>query len=213
MPELVLDGARHAVRRGEAAAVRDGAARRVPEVKAALGARGDVEWEECSDAMHGDVMKSVRSQVEKVVQQRGYVLLYQEIRDLCDGVVSMGSGTSATASCPRRPERLTDLDWDGLLAFHDAERAVGRLNAAGKKEELAGYVQRSGVLSHAVVYNGRTTQEAPMIFASTLPVMKRSSAVPCRGFDILYAVFVTTHKTGEHKTVMPDSLRLSLSCC
>ncbi|GJN26127.1 hypothetical protein PR202_gb14031 [Eleusine coracana subsp. coracana] len=243
--------------------------RRVLEVKAVLGARGDVEWEECSDAvgdaMHGDVMKSVRPQVRRFSgEQRGCCC-------------TMGSRTSVTASCPRRPdERLTDLDWDGLLAFHDAERlAVWRLNAGKEEEELAGYM-------HAVVYGvgqwvchsfsaclslcflwtegyfctnssnysqeaGRdyhlqdrhaatagclllaaawpeekahhtprmslVVQDAPMIFASTLPVMKRSSAVLRRGFDIFYVVFVTTHKTGEHKTVMPDSLRLSLSCC
>ncbi|GJM89868.1 hypothetical protein PR202_ga06093 [Eleusine coracana subsp. coracana] len=130
------------------------------EVKAALGARGDVEWEECSgavgDAMHGDVMKSVRPQVEALLLRRGTrVLLYQGIRDLRDGVVS----TEAW---------LADLHWDGLPAFQDAERAVWRLNSIGKEEEeLAGYVQRSGALSHAVVYgaghlvpadNGRAAQ-------------------------------------------------------
>uniref|UniRef100_A0A0D9Y555 Carboxypeptidase n=1 Tax=Oryza glumipatula TaxID=40148 RepID=A0A0D9Y555_9ORYZ len=109
------------------------------EVKAALGARTDVEWEDCSDtvgaAMHGDVMKSVKP---------------GGIRDLRDGVVS----TEAW---------MRELKWDGLTAFLDADRAVWRIG-----EELTGYVQRSGPLSHVVVYgaghlvpadNGRATQE------------------------------------------------------
>ena len=62
-----------------------------PEVKAALGARPDVTWEECSDAvgaaMHEDVMKSVLPEVEALLRQTR-VLLYQGIRDLRDGVVS-----------------------------------------------------------------------------------------------------------------------------
>lgn len=124
------------------------------EAKAALGARGDVGWEECSHAvgaaMHEDVMKSVRPEVESLLR-RTRVLLYQGIRDLRDGVVS----TEAW---------LSEVDWDGLCAFVDADRAVWR-DADG---ELAGYVQRSGSLSHAVVYgaghlvpadNGRAAQE------------------------------------------------------
>uniref|UniRef100_A0A0E0AAY0 Serine carboxypeptidase-like 50 n=1 Tax=Oryza glumipatula TaxID=40148 RepID=A0A0E0AAY0_9ORYZ len=107
------------------------------EVKAALGARGDVEWEECSDAvgaaMHGDVMKSVKPNVEALLRGTR-VLLYQGIRDLRDGVVS----TEAW---------MRELKWDGLAAFLDADRAVWRIG-----EELAGYVQRSGPLSHIVVY-------------------------------------------------------------
>uniref|UniRef100_A0A0E0L684 Carboxypeptidase n=1 Tax=Oryza punctata TaxID=4537 RepID=A0A0E0L684_ORYPU len=123
------------------------------EVKAALGARRDVEWEECSDAvgaaMHGDVMKSVKPEVEALLRGTR-VLLYQGIRDLRDGVVS----TEAW---------MRELEWDGLTAFLDADRAVWRVG-----EELAGYVQRSGPLSHVVVYsaghlmpadNGRAAQE------------------------------------------------------
>ncbi|CAL4901607.1 unnamed protein product [Urochloa decumbens] len=125
------------------------------EAKAALGARGDVAWEECSDAvgaaMHADGMKSVRPQVESLLR-RTRVLLYQGIRDLRDGVVS----TEAW---------LREVDWDGLRAFQDAERIVWRIPGDG---ELAGYVQRSGALSHVVVYgaghlvpadNGRAAQE------------------------------------------------------
>jgi vitellogenic carboxypeptidase-like protein len=128
------------------------------EAKAALGARGDVEWEECSGAvgaaMHENVMKSVRPQVEALLRsRRTRVLLYQGVRDLRDGVVS----TEAW---------LAGVDWDGLRAFLHADRALWRLD--GGEGELAGYVQRSGVLSHAVVYgaghlvpadNGRAAQE------------------------------------------------------
>uniref|UniRef100_A0A0E0HSJ8 Serine carboxypeptidase-like n=1 Tax=Oryza nivara TaxID=4536 RepID=A0A0E0HSJ8_ORYNI len=123
------------------------------EVKAALGARGDVEWEECSDAvgaaMHGDVMKSVKPKVEALLRGTR-VLLYQGIRDLRDGVVS----TEAW---------MRELKWDGLAVFLDADCAMWRIG-----EELAGYVQRSGPLSHVVVYgaghllpadNGHAVQE------------------------------------------------------
>uniref|UniRef100_A0A0E0PZ59 Serine carboxypeptidase-like n=1 Tax=Oryza rufipogon TaxID=4529 RepID=A0A0E0PZ59_ORYRU len=123
------------------------------EVKAALGARGDMEWEECSDAvgaaMHGDVMKSVKPKVEALLRGTR-VLLYQGIRDLRDGVVS----TEAW---------MRELKWDGLAVFLDADCAVWRIG-----EELAGYVQRSGPLSHVVVYgaghllpadNGHAAQE------------------------------------------------------
>lgn len=125
------------------------------EVKAALGARQDVVWEECNDAvgaaMHEDVMKSVKPEVEALLRQTR-VLLYQGIRDLRDGVVSQEAW-------------MKELRWGGLRAFQDADRAVWR---TGSGEELAGYVQRSGALTHAVVYgaghlvpadNGRATQE------------------------------------------------------
>ena len=125
-----------------------------PEAKAALGARGDVVWEECGDAvdaaMHADVMRSVVPQVESLLR-RTRVLLYQGIRDLRDGIVS----TEAW---------LGEVRWDGLAAFLDADRAVWRT----RDGDLAGYVQRSGALSHVVVYgaghlvpadNGRAAQE------------------------------------------------------
>jgi len=102
-------------------------------------------------AMHADVMRSVVPQVESLLR-RTRVLLYQGIRDLRDGVVS----TEAW---------LGEVRWDGLAAFLDADRAVWRTRGDG---ELAGYVQRSGALSHVVVYgaghlvpadNGRAAQE------------------------------------------------------
>ncbi|XP_002441584.1 serine carboxypeptidase-like 50 [Sorghum bicolor] len=124
------------------------------EAKAALGARGDVAWEECSDAvgaaMRGDVMRSVVPQAESLLR-RTRVLLYQGVRDLRDGVVS----TEAW---------LAGVRWDGLRAFQDAQRAVWRTGDG----ELAGYVQRSRALAHVVVYgaghlvpadNGRAAQE------------------------------------------------------
>ncbi|KAK1698544.1 hypothetical protein QYE76_015241 [Lolium multiflorum] len=130
------------------------------EAKAALGARPDVVWEECNGmvraAMHEDIMKSVKPEVEAVLRRgRTRVLLYQGIRDLRIGVVP----TEAW---------LKELQWSGLRAFQDAERAVWRIAGEGGEEELAGYVQRSGVLTQAVVYgaghlvpadNGRAAQE------------------------------------------------------
>ncbi|KAK1692752.1 hypothetical protein QYE76_009449 [Lolium multiflorum] len=129
------------------------------EVKAALRARQDVAWEECSDAvgaaMHEDVMKSVKPEVEALLRQTR-VLLYQGVRDLRDGVVSQEAW-------------IRELRWGGLQAFQDADRAVWRVTGSGDdEEELAGYVQRSGALTHVVVYgaghlvpadNGRATQE------------------------------------------------------
>jgi vitellogenic carboxypeptidase-like protein len=112
------------------------------EVKAALGARQDVVWEKCSDAvgaaMHEDVMKSVKPEVEALLRQTR-VLLYQGIRDLRDGVVSQEAW-------------MRELSWGGLRAFLDADRAVWR-TGSGEEEELAGYVQRSGALTHVVVYS------------------------------------------------------------
>lgn len=60
--------------------------------KAAMGARGDVAWEECSDtvgvAMQADVMRSVVPQMESLLWSTACVLLYQGLRDLRDDVVS-----------------------------------------------------------------------------------------------------------------------------
>ncbi|CAM0953545.1 unnamed protein product [Alopecurus aequalis] len=128
------------------------------EVKAALGARPDVVWEACNHevraAMHEDIMKSVKPEMEALLLRgQTRVLLYQGIRDIKIGVVP----TEAW---------LKELSWGGLQAFQDAERTVWRIS--GEEEELAGYVQRSGALTHVVVYgaghlvpadNGRVAQE------------------------------------------------------
>lgn len=117
------------------------------ETKAVLVAGAGVVWEECNGAvgkaMHADVMKSVKPEVETMLretQSSMRVLLYQGIRDLRDGVVT----TEAW---------LAELDWAGLRAFQEAQRAVWRIPGAGDGEdELGGYVQRSGKLTHVVVF-------------------------------------------------------------
>nr|BAK06757.1 predicted protein [Hordeum vulgare subsp. vulgare] len=129
------------------------------EVKAALGARRDVAWEQCSravrDAMHEDMMKSVKPEVEALLRRRTRLLLYQGIRDPWIGVVSQAAW-------------MKELSWGGLRAFEEAERVVWWTGGVGEEKELAGYVQRSGALTHAVVYgaghmvpvdNGRAAQE------------------------------------------------------
>ncbi|CAM0953543.1 unnamed protein product [Alopecurus aequalis] len=155
------------------------------EVKAALGARRDVVWEECSDAvgaaMHEDVMKSVKPEVEALLRQTR-VLLYQGIRDLRDGVVSQEAW-------------MKDLRWGGLGAFQDADRAVWR-TGSGEAQELAGYVQRSGALTHAVVYgaghlvpadNGRATQEMIESWVTQTGLFGRGSGVRSRGLMLIGA--------------------------
>ncbi|KAF6999000.1 hypothetical protein CFC21_015075 [Triticum aestivum] len=129
------------------------------EVKAALGARRDVAWEQCSrvvrEAMHEDMMKSVKPEVEALLRRRTRVLLYQGIRDPWIGVASQEAW-------------MKELRWGGLHAFEEAEHAVWRTGGVGEETELAGYVQRSGALTHVVVYgaghmvpadNGRAAQE------------------------------------------------------
>lgn len=106
------------------------------EVKEALGANMSIAWEECSDAvgeaLHEDVMKSVKFMVELLVD-KSKVLLYQGQFDLRDGVVS----TEAW---------LKTMNWVGIEEFQAAERKVWQV-----KGELAGYVQKWGNLSHVVV--------------------------------------------------------------
>ena len=109
------------------------------EVKAALGVKKGVEWEECSgvvgDALHEDVMKSAKGAVEGLLRRGDVkVLLYQGLFDLRDGVLS----TEAW---------MKELEWDGLERFSAAERKVWRRSGG----ELAGYVQASGILAHVVV--------------------------------------------------------------
>ncbi|XP_078445781.1 serine carboxypeptidase-like 50 [Wolffia australiana] len=108
-------------------------------VKAALGAKEGIEWEECSrlvaKALHEDVMKSAKPAVEGLLRGGEVkMLLYQGMFDLRDGVLST--------------ERwLKETRWEGLERFSAAERKVWRL-ASG---DLAGYVQAYGKLSHVVV--------------------------------------------------------------
>ncbi|EEE64833.1 hypothetical protein OsJ_19690 [Oryza sativa Japonica Group] len=89
-------------------------------------------------AQHKDVMKSVKPEVEALLR-RGTtptrVLLYGGIRDVKDGPVS----TEAW---------VRELEWDGLAAFQDADRAVWRHRGG----ELAGSVQRHGALVNVAVY-------------------------------------------------------------
>ncbi|OWM86215.1 serine carboxypeptidase-like 50 [Punica granatum] len=107
------------------------------EVKAALGARASIEFKECSDlvgsVLHADVMKTVKPMVEYMVGSGLRVLLYQGHSDLMDGVYS----TEAW---------VRTMKWDGIERFMSADRKVWRV-----KGELAGFVQKWGSLSHAVV--------------------------------------------------------------
>ncbi|KAL8150779.1 hypothetical protein V2J09_020587 [Rumex salicifolius] len=84
------------------------------EAKSALGANSSFVWEECSekvgDALHADVMKSVRYMVEFLVKE-SKVLLYQGQLDLRDGVVSVEAW-------------IKKLRWDGIEQFLDSERKV-----------------------------------------------------------------------------------------
>nr|CAD1823847.1 unnamed protein product [Ananas comosus var. bracteatus] len=106
------------------------------EVKEALGVPKELTWEECSaevaEAMHEDVMKSVKSMVEELLT-KVRVLLYQGVFDLRDGVVS----TEAW---------VREMEWGGLESFLGAERKVWEVDG-----ELFGYMQRWGPLSHVVV--------------------------------------------------------------
>jgi vitellogenic carboxypeptidase-like protein len=130
------------------------------EVKAALGVRGEVQWEARAAAvvaaLREDGMKSAKSQLEALLQQEGVrVLLYEGIWDLRDGVAS----TEAW---------LAEVEWDSIAAFQEAERAVWRFAGGEGDGELAGYVRSHGALAHMVVYgaghfvpagNGRAAQE------------------------------------------------------
>ncbi|KAI3729323.1 hypothetical protein L6452_17979 [Arctium lappa] len=107
-----------------------------PEIKKALGVNESMIFEDCNDvvtkALHSDVMKSVRFKVEYLVKNTK-VLLYQGQCDLRDGVFSSESW-------------MKKMKWEGLQKFLDAERDVWNVNGV-----LAGYVQKSDNLSHAVV--------------------------------------------------------------
>ncbi|KAJ9153107.1 hypothetical protein P3X46_026589 [Hevea brasiliensis] len=106
------------------------------EVKKKLGAKESIVFDECSDvvgnALLEDVMKSVKYMVELLVK-KSKVLLYQGHFDLRDGVVSTEAWVKT-------------MKWEGIERFLMAERKVWKVNG-----ELAGYVQKWGSLSHAVV--------------------------------------------------------------
>ncbi|KAK9750305.1 hypothetical protein RND81_02G186100 [Saponaria officinalis] len=107
------------------------------EVRKALGVteRSRI-FEGCSDvvaeALHEDVMKSVKYKVEYLLKE-SKVLLYQGQTDLRDGVVSVEA-------------YMRKLKWDGIDKFREAGREVWRV-----KGKVAGYVQKWGSLSHVVV--------------------------------------------------------------
>ncbi|KAH7570992.1 hypothetical protein JRO89_XS05G0235200 [Xanthoceras sorbifolium] len=109
---------------------------RIDEVKRALGANESIVFDDCSDvvgdALHADVMKSVKYMVEFLVKN-SKVLLYQGHFDLRDGVVS----TEAW---------MKTMKWEGIEKFLMAERKVWHVNGV-----LAGYVQKWASLSHAIV--------------------------------------------------------------
>ncbi|XP_074309402.1 serine carboxypeptidase-like 50 [Silene latifolia] len=94
-------------------------------------------FEECSDevgnALHEDVMKSVKYKLEYLLKKRVKVLLYQGGDDLRDGVVSVEA-------------YLKKLKWVGLKEFGSSERRVWNVRG-----EVAGYVQKWGSLSEVVV--------------------------------------------------------------
>ncbi|KAL1548176.1 serine carboxypeptidase-like 50 [Salvia divinorum] len=108
------------------------------EVKRALHVPGDITFAKCSsvvaDAMHEDIMKSVRPMVEWLVT-RTRVLLYQGQTDLRDGPTSTSSW-------------VREMRWEGIEGFLGAEREVWRVGGL-----LAGYVQRWERFSNAVVLN------------------------------------------------------------
>jgi vitellogenic carboxypeptidase-like protein len=84
------------------------------------------------EALHEDLMKSVKYMVEFLVKNTK-VLLYQGHLDLRVGVVS----TEAW---------IKTMKWEGIGKFLMAERKIWKVNG-----ELAGYVQKWGSLSHALV--------------------------------------------------------------
>ncbi|XP_009607411.1 serine carboxypeptidase-like 50 [Nicotiana tomentosiformis] len=108
------------------------------DFKKVLKAKETIVFDECSElvgnVLHDDMMKSVKYMVEFLVKNTR-VLLYQGQCDFQDGVVS----TEAW---------MKKMKWEGIGKFLEAKRKVWRVN-----EELAGYVQKWGSLSHVVVSN------------------------------------------------------------
>ncbi|CAM0949327.1 unnamed protein product [Alopecurus aequalis] len=110
------------------------------EVKAALRAwDAAAPVEACSTtvyaALHDDIMKSVKGEVEALLKAKTRVLLYEGIRDAKLGPVAAEAW-------------LPELKWDGLASFLDAERTVWR----SSQGTVAGGVQSYGALTHVAVY-------------------------------------------------------------
>ncbi|GMI75172.1 serine carboxypeptidase-like 50 [Hibiscus trionum] len=108
----------------------------IPEVKRALGVNESMVFEECGDvvgeALHSDVMKSVKYMVELLVK-KSKVLLYQGLYDLRDGVVSTEAWVKT-------------MKWEGIEKFMTADRVIWEVNG-----EVAGYLQKWGSLTNVVV--------------------------------------------------------------
>ncbi|XP_051184261.1 serine carboxypeptidase-like 50 [Lolium perenne] len=110
------------------------------EVKAALRAgEGAAPVEACSTAvyaaLHDDIMKSTKGEVEALLKTDTRVLLYEGIRDAKLGPVAAEAW-------------LPELQWDGLASFLDSQRAVWR----SSQGTVAGGVQSYGGLTHVAVY-------------------------------------------------------------
>lgn len=109
------------------------------EVKKVFGVKESLVFERCStavgDALHEDVMKSVRYMVDFLVKKTR-VLLYQGQCDLRDGPYSTLVW-------------MKEMKWEGIGEFLNAERKVWRSDDG----MLAGYVQKWENLSNAVVLN------------------------------------------------------------
>ncbi|KAH7516349.1 hypothetical protein FEM48_Zijuj10G0125600 [Ziziphus jujuba var. spinosa] len=107
-------------------------------VKRALGVKESVGFHRCSDAvknaLHEDVMKSVKNMVEMVLKKKSKVLLYQGQYDLWDGVAS----TEAW---------VRTLGWEETGNFLMAERKVWKRDG-----KVAGYVQKWRNLSNVAVF-------------------------------------------------------------
>lgn len=106
-------------------------------VKKVLGVKESAVFRNCSHvvkvALYEDNMKSVKYMVELLVKW-SKVLLYQGQFDLWDGVYSTEAWVKT-------------LQWEEIGNFLSADRKVWKVNG----DELSGYVQKWGSLSHVVV--------------------------------------------------------------
>ncbi|PQQ20851.1 serine carboxypeptidase-like 50 [Prunus yedoensis var. nudiflora] len=106
-------------------------------VKKVLGVKESAVFRNCSHvvkvALYEDNMKSVKYMVELLVK-RSKVLLYQGQFDLWDGVYSTEAWVKT-------------LQWEEIGNFLSAYRKVWKVNG----DELSGYVQKWGSLSHVVI--------------------------------------------------------------